>query len=83
MPVDKEAFALAGGTTWALGLFLAAVGSMVIGSWAPAVNWMGQFYLGYAPTLAGGVIGAIWGFLDVTIGLYVFLWLYDYLKKAL
>lgn len=81
--VEKKAFSLAGGITWALGLFLIAVGSLVIESWAQAVTWLGQFYVGYAPTFVGGLIGAVWGFLDVTVGLYVFLWLYEYLQEKL
>ncbi len=81
--VDNKAFALAGGITWALSLFLIGLGSIFIGSWAAAVNWVGQFYVGYAPTFTGSLVGAVWGFLDVTIGLYVFLWLYTYLKENL
>lgn len=83
MPVDNKAFSLAGGITWALGVFLTGVGSTAVPGWSAAVNWLGQFYIGYAPTFIGSVIGAVWAFLDVAIGLYVFLYLYDYLRENL
>lgn len=73
--------ALAGGITWALALLIFGLGSMALASWQTGVLWLGQFYLGYAPTLAGSITGAVWGFFDLFIGLYVFAWLYNYFEK--
>lgn len=81
--LDAAAIALAGGVTWAFAVLLAGLGSMAIPGWATAVNWMGQFYIGYAPTVIGSVIGAVWGFLDLFIGLYVFARLYNYFHGRL
>jgi hypothetical protein len=76
--LDARAIALAGGCSWALFTFVAGLGSMWITSWQQAVNWMGQFYVGYAPSFAGSLIGGVWAFFDLFIGLYVFAWLYNY-----
>ncbi len=78
--VDATAAALAGGIAWVLAVFAAGIGATVITSWQTAVNWMGQFYVGYAPTLTGSVIGAVWGFFDIFIGVYVFLRLYNHFR---
>ncbi len=78
--VDAKALALAGGISWSLFVLLAGLGSMVIPPWETAVNWLGQFYIGYAPTVTGSVVGGVWAFVDIFIGLYVFGWLYNYFR---
>lgn len=78
--VDEKALALAGGLTWSFCVFAAGIGAIFIPGWATAVAWMGQFYVGYAPTVTGSAIGAVWGFLDLFIGLYVFAYLYNYFR---
>lgn len=78
---DPKALALAGGVTWAASAFLLALGAMWVPGWQVAVKWLGQFYLGYAVSVTGAVVGAVWAFFDVFIGLYVFGWLYVYFKQ--
>lgn len=78
--LDARALALAGGVTWSAVVLLAGIGAMFVPGWQSMVNWLGQFYLGYAPTVTGSAIGAVWGFLDFFIGLYVFAWLYNYFR---
>lgn len=80
---DATAIALAGGVTWSIAVFLAGIGSLLIPSWQNAVNWMGQFYVGYTPTLTGSVVGAVWAFVDLFIGLYLFARLYNYFHRRL
>ncbi|MDY6768525.1 MAG: bacteriophage holin, partial [Candidatus Nanohaloarchaea archaeon] len=79
--VDAEALALAGGISWALFVLVAGLGAMAIPQWEAAVNWLGQFYVGYTATPAGSVVGATWGFVDVFIGFYVFARLYNYFRE--
>ncbi|MDY6762037.1 MAG: hypothetical protein SVY41_03235 [Candidatus Nanohaloarchaea archaeon] len=55
----------------------------MIPGWQGAVNWLGQFYVGYAPTVTGSIVGAVWAFFDVAIGLYVFFRLYNYFHGRL
>lgn len=76
--LDAQAVALAGGLSWGFFLLAAGLLSMVVTPWQDAVNWIGQFYLGYASTVMGSLIGAVWGVADVGIGLYLFCWLYNY-----
>ncbi|MDY6773658.1 MAG: hypothetical protein SVS85_00535 [Candidatus Nanohaloarchaea archaeon] len=83
MAVDEKAVALAGGLTWSLGALFMGLGSMVFPSWSSLVNWLGQFYLGYGPTVVGSVVGAVWGFFDAALGLYVFFWLYNRFQENL
>ncbi len=79
--IDAKALGLSGGLTWALALFVGGILSMWIGSWQSIVNWIGQFYVGYEASFGGSIVGAIWGFFDVFIGLYVFAWLYNYFRQ--
>lgn len=65
--IDVKALAIGLGLSWGLGMLL--VGE------AAAFGWGGKFvdvissvYIGFAPTLLGGVIGGIWGFFDGAIG---------------
>lgn len=78
---DPLALALAGGVTVAAGLVLLALGAMWLPGWQNAVAWIGQFYVGYAASFMGAALGAVWGFLDFFVGLYVFGRLYHYFKN--
>ncbi len=80
---DKLAFSLAGGVSWGLGVLLVGLGSIVVPSWQIFVDWLGNFYIGYSSSIVGSIIGGIYGFFDVFIGLYVFLLLYYYFKHKL
>jgi len=70
-------FGLALGVTWGLGIFILGIvnyfsiwGVEVLGSLA-------TLYIGYAPTILGSVLGAIWGFVDAFIGGVIIAWLYN------
>lgn len=78
---DAKAFSLAGGVSWALAVLILGIGSMFVPSWQVAVNWLSNFYVGYASSVTGSVIGALYGFIDVFVGLYFFLWLYNYFRE--
>lgn len=79
--IDAEALAMSGGLTWSLGVLVLGLGSMAVPSWQVAVDWLGQFYIGYTSTVVGSLSGAVIGFLDVFIGLYVFASLYNYFRE--
>lgn len=80
--VDWLAVALAGGVTVAGGLFLLALGGVFLPGWEDAVVWIGRFYVGYDIGLVGGLVGAVWGFADFFVGLYVFGRLYRFFKDS-
>ncbi len=75
--VDDLSIGLAFGCAWAVAVFIFGVGSMFVGTWASAVTWLGQYYVGFAPTFLGSIIGAFWGFLDFFIGAYLVAWFYN------
>ena len=73
---NLKALALSLGITWALGLlFLGWVGAFGWG--LEAVDVFSSFYIGYEPTFIGGVIGAVWGFIDGAVGGIVIGFLYN------
>lgn len=76
--VNAQALGLAGGLLWGASVLVLGLGAIWVSDWAVFVDWLGQFYLGYEPTIIGSIIGGVWGFLDLFIGLFVFAWLYNY-----
>lgn len=71
------AFGCAWGLIWALGTLLTAW----LGWWfhwaLPWIQVLGSAYIGYAPTFWGGVIGAVWGFVDFFIFGALVAWVYN------
>jgi hypothetical protein len=75
--------ALAMGTTFAVMMFLFGLIAWTTGLWAGAVEVIGTAYLGYAPTLVGSLIGALWGFVDGFVFAGLIAWLYNVFCHAL
>ncbi len=64
--LNVKAMTIAGGAAWAFCILFA--GWAAIFGWATKfVEVMNSVYIGYEPTLIGGIIGALWGFLDGAI----------------
>jgi hypothetical protein len=79
MKLNVKAFAIACGLIW-------GGCALVFGLWAsffaPAagvVDFLGQFYIGYAAGFVGAIIGLVWGFIDAAIGGLILAWLYNLL----
>ncbi|MFB6217142.1 MAG: hypothetical protein ABEJ03_01995 [Candidatus Nanohaloarchaea archaeon] len=79
--IDIRAASLSGGLTWAAAVFVLGVGSKFIPSWQFAIDFLSGLYIGYSSTLVGSLIGAIWGFVDVFVALYIFLKLYEFFRN--
>lgn len=79
MKLNLKALALAGGIIWGAAVFLFGLWAMMYPPAASVVAFMGDFYLGYAASFAGSVIGLMWGFADMAIGALIFGWLYNLL----
>jgi hypothetical protein len=62
-PVDKRAFGVAIGTTWALAIFALTAAELLLEP-HPSINLglLSHFFKGYDVTWPGAVIGAAWGF---------------------
>ena len=76
--LNIKAFTISTGITWGFAmLFLAWVSSFGWG--IRDVSVISGLYLGYTPTFIGGIIGAIWGFIDGAIGGFIFCYFYNLL----
>jgi hypothetical protein len=65
--LSVEGLAVGLGVSWsALVLFIGWVS--VTGWGTNVVDVLSSLYIGYAPTFLGGIIGAIWAFVDGAIG---------------
>jgi len=57
-------------------MFVATLVSVATGYAAEFLKMMGSVYLGYHVSLAGSIVGLVYGFLDAFVGLYLLAWLY-------
>lgn len=76
------ALALAGAITYAFCLLCLGWAAWFLDWGNILVETIGSLYLGYAPTLVGAVIGAVWAFVDGFIGLLIFGLIYNWLVPA-
>ncbi|HBD05087.1 TPA: membrane-associated protein [Candidatus Uhrbacteria bacterium] len=77
MAICIRSFALAGAIVWAVGALLLGLLSMRFGWGLAMVNTISSIYIGYAPTIAGSLIGALWAFADAYIACAIFAWIYN------
>jgi hypothetical protein len=78
--LNVKALAIAVGSAWAL--------CMLFAGWAAIFGWsvkfveiMGSVYIGYEATFVGGIIGALWGFLDGAVGGLIIALIYNAIAK--
>jgi hypothetical protein len=65
--LNVKALALSLGATWSF--FMLCIGWTSMFGWGTrVVEVMSSVYIGYAPCFVGGIIGALWGFLDGAVG---------------
>lgn len=81
MKSDTKRFALTGGIIWALTIFLTTLASIYSGYGRAFLNGIASIYPGYTISLAGSIIGLVYGFFDVFIGVYIVVWVYKRLGK--
>ncbi|OGN61670.1 MAG: hypothetical protein A3F40_03810 [Chlamydiae bacterium RIFCSPHIGHO2_12_FULL_27_8] len=80
MKLSVKSFSLSFGI--AFGIYMLFLG------WVSAFGWgirdvtiISNLYIGYGPTFIGGIIGAIWGFVDGAICGYLISTFYNYFFK--
>lgn len=81
MKWDIKRFALTGGIIWAVLLFVTTLISVSTGYATPFLNVIASIYPGYSISVIGSIVGLVYGFLDILIGVYIFVWLYKKLGK--
>jgi hypothetical protein len=77
MKLNVKAFALAGGITLGLGIFLLTIWYLIFGFDGHTLQKIHHAFLGYSVSIGGAFIGLIWGFIYGFIGGAVFSWLYN------
>jgi len=65
--LSVKGLAIGLGTSWAIYMLFAGWASM-FGWCTKFVEMMSSIYVGFNSTFLGGIIGAIWGFVDGAIG---------------
>jgi hypothetical protein len=79
--LDVKAFGLTLGIVWSVSLLIMGILAMTVNYGVGFVNAISKLYIGYNATVAGIIIGAIWGFFDAGIGGVIIAWLYNKLAK--
>ena len=78
--LDVKIVAMAAGITWSISMLF--LGWVAIFGWGKAmVEVLSSLYIGYEPTLLGGVIGGLWGLIDGAIGGAIFALIYNRIVK--
>tara|TARA_Y100000310_G_scaffold309339_1_gene353327 strand:- start:176 stop:433 length:258 start_codon:yes stop_codon:yes gene_type:complete len=76
--LDAKRLGLAGGILWSVSVVIFSLIANANGYALEFMNLVATIYPGYTLASIGGIlIGAIWGFLDAFIGLYLLVWLYN------
>ena len=74
-------FALTGGIVWGVAIFLCTILNVYFGYATAFLNGIASIYPGFTLTLGGSIVGGIYGFFDMFIGVYIVAWLYQRLGK--
>lgn len=64
--LNVKGLAFGGGVLWAFYVLLVGWGS-IFGWGTSFVSAFSTLYIGYGPSIVGGLIGAVWGFIDGAI----------------
>jgi len=78
--LSVKGLAIGLGSSWAFCMLLAGWAS-IFGWCTKFVEVMASVYLGFKPTFLGGIIGAIWGFIDGAIGGLIIAVIYNAVTK--
>ncbi len=79
MKIHAAKFGIAFGTVYALTFFLYGTMAALFGWGTEFAKFIGDFYLGFGPTLPGALIGAVWGFAVGFVFFYLAARIYNYL----
>ena len=77
MKINTKAAAIAFGLSWGGFLFVITWWIILLEGTSNTSTFIGKFYIGYALTPVGSVIGFLWGLVDGAIGAAIFSWLYN------
>lgn len=81
MKMNVKGVAITGGIIWGILLFLTTLISVYTGYAAAFLTGIASIYPGYSISLGGSVIGLVYGFFDIFLGVYIFVWIYKRINK--
>jgi hypothetical protein len=73
--------ALTGGIVWGLTVFLTTLANLYWGYGTAFLKVWESIYPGFNVSLMGSVIGLVYGFLDMFVGIYIIVWVYNLVGK--
>ncbi len=76
------AFGLAIGIASAIGMLLFGLSAYYYSTGHQLIALMGSVYVGYAPTIKGSFIGALWGLVEGFIWGLIIAWLYNFFSRC-
>jgi hypothetical protein len=77
--LDPEAFGLACGLLWGVGLFSLTWWIIALDGPSDKPTGLSKLYRGYTISPTGSIIGLVWGFFDALCGGLSLAWLYNWL----
>lgn len=81
MTLNRNALGVSIGAVFAVCMFLTALTAAYLNWGVNIVNLMGDIYIGYEASFLGGIIGAIWAFVDGFIFGFLIAWVYNLVCK--
>jgi hypothetical protein len=75
--MDAKRLGLAGGILWGAIMLVFTWIAVLTGYGEGFLTIFGNLYWGYSITWLGSIIGAIYGFVDAFVGLYLLAWIYN------
>ena len=79
--LNVRALALAGGVLWGFYMLFIGWSAWLLGWGTDFVVTMSSVYIGFRPTFVGGIVGAIWGFIDGAIAGVIIAWVYNVVPR--
>ncbi len=77
MKLNVQAFAVAFGVWWGVGIFLGTWWVIALSGATGEPTFLARIYIGYEISPLGSIIGFAWGALDALIAGAIFAWLYN------
>jgi len=77
MKLNVQAFAVAFGVWWGVGIFLGTWWVIALSGATGEPTFLARLYIGYEISPLGSIIGFAWGAIDGLISGAIFAWLYN------
>lgn len=77
MKLDPNRLGIAAGIVWASVVLLVTLAGLWTGWGRDLTSLLSSIYPGYALSYGGALLGALYGFVDGFVGLYLIAWIYN------